>query len=95
MKNTRIREKAMSLINWSELSGQMTHTRDNIRKNRIPEKYKDEIEILISYIESWLNCEQLTTKEVLINELEFSIGDKIKEVSKELLKIGNNPFNNI
>lgn len=92
MNNSKITEKAKLLINWSALSEQLAHNKDSVRSNRIPDKYKDEVNILISYIESWLNCKELTTKESLMNDLEFEVGIKLKELSNELLKLGNNPF---
>ena len=92
-KKTTPTEKAKALINWSALSEYLAHNTGSIRSNRMPEKYKDEVNLLISYIEAWVNCKDLTTKEVLIEELEFIVGDKIKELSKELHKIANNPFN--
>lgn len=92
-KKTTSKEKAKALINWSALSEHLAHNTGSIRSNRMPDKYQEEVNLLISYIEAWLNCKDLTTKEVLINELEFTVGDKIKELSKELHKIGNNPFN--
>lgn len=92
-KKHTLTEKAKALINWSALSEQLAHNKDSIRSNRIPDKYKEEVEILISYVESWLNCKDLTTKDVLIDELEFEVSNKIKEISNELLKIGKNPFN--
>ena len=94
MKNTELRKKASNIINWSALSEQIAHNKDSIRANRIPDKYKEEVNILLSYIESWLNCKELTTKEELIEELEFVIGDKVKKLAKELQEIGNNPFIN-
>lgn len=93
MNNSKITEKAKLLINWSALSEQLAHNKDSVRSNRIPDKYKDEVDILISYIESWLNCKELTTKESLMSDLEFEVGIKLKELSTELLKLGNNPFN--
>jgi hypothetical protein len=89
----KLTEKARALINWSELSEHLAHNRDSIRSTRIPEKYKEDVNLLISYIEAWLNCKELTTKESLVSELEFEVVEKIKQLSTELLKIGKNPFN--
>jgi len=91
-KKSTITEKAKTLINWSALSEQMAHNRDSIRSERIPLKYQDDVNILLSYVEAWLNCKELTTKESLIGEIEFIVGDKITNLSKELLKFGKNPF---
>jgi len=44
---------AQDLINWGELSRLLSGSRMNIRKNRIPEKYKAEITSLVNQIETW------------------------------------------
>ena len=44
---------AQDLINWGELSRLLSSSRMNIRKNRIPEKYKEQVANLINCIESW------------------------------------------
>jgi len=44
---------AQDLINWGELSRLLSGSRMNIRKNRIPEKYKEQVAILVNCIESW------------------------------------------
>ena len=44
---------AQDLINWGELSRLLSGSRMNIRKNRIPEKYKAEINSLVKHIETW------------------------------------------
>jgi len=44
---------AKDLINWGELSRLLSGSRMNIRKNRIPEKYKAEITSLVKHIETW------------------------------------------
>lgn len=41
------------LINWGELSRMLTGDRMNIRKNRIPLKYKDSVDSLIKHLENW------------------------------------------
>lgn len=41
------------LINWGELSRLLSGSRMNIRKNRIPEKYKEHVTNLVNCIESW------------------------------------------
>lgn len=41
------------LINWGELSRLLSGSRMNIRKNRIPEKYKEQVTNLVNCIESW------------------------------------------
>ena len=45
--------KAQDLINWGELSRLLSGARMNIRKNRIPEKYKEQVTNLVNCIESW------------------------------------------
>ena len=45
--------KAQDLINWGELSRLLSGSRMNIRKNRIPEKYKEQVTNLVNCIESW------------------------------------------
>lgn len=44
---------AQDLINWGELSRLLSGSRMNIRKNRIPEKYKEQVTTLINCIEGW------------------------------------------
>lgn len=44
---------AQDLINWGELSRLLSGSRMNVRKNRIPEKYKEQVTILINCIETW------------------------------------------
>lgn len=44
---------AQDLINWGELSRLLSGYRMNIRKNRIPEKYKEQVTILVNCIETW------------------------------------------
>ena len=44
---------ANDLINWGELSRFLSGSRMNIRKNRIPEKYKEQVTNLVNCIESW------------------------------------------
>jgi hypothetical protein len=41
------------LINWGELSRHLSGSRQNIRKNKIPKRYKDKVEKLIKLIEKW------------------------------------------
>jgi hypothetical protein len=41
------------LINWGEISRLLSGSRMNIRKNRIPEKYKAEITNLVKHIKTW------------------------------------------
>jgi len=43
----------IELINWGELSRMLTGYRMNIRKNRIPLKYKDSVDSLIKHLENW------------------------------------------
>lgn len=44
---------AQDLINWGELSRLLSGSRMNIRKNRIPKKYKEQVTNLVNCIESW------------------------------------------
>lgn len=44
---------AQDLINWGELSRLISGSRMNIRKNRIPEKYKEQVTSLVNCIETW------------------------------------------
>jgi len=44
---------AKDLINWGELSRLLSGSRMNVRKNRIPEKYKEQVTSLVNCIESW------------------------------------------
>ena len=41
------------LINCGELSRLLTGNRQNIRRNKIPDKYKAKVEQLIKLIEQW------------------------------------------
>ena len=41
------------IINWGELSRRLTGDRMYIRKNRIPGKYKPQIDRLIELIRQW------------------------------------------
>ena len=45
--------KSTDLINWGELSRLLSGSRMNIRKNRIPEKYKQQVTSIVNCIESW------------------------------------------
>jgi hypothetical protein len=45
--------RAQDIINWGELSRLLSGSRMNIRKNRIPEKYKEQVTSLVNCIESW------------------------------------------
>lgn len=94
MRNTKLTEKAKRLINWSELSEHLAHNKDSIRSTRTPDKYKNEIDELLKYIESWLNCKELTTKDEILLNIEFEVGQKIITVADELRKLGKNPFIN-
>lgn len=76
IKKDAVKETAKGLINWCELSKIKTgSSRDSIRSNRIPDKHLEDVNILLYYIESWLNCRDLTTKEEVLSET----GDKIRE----------------
>jgi len=44
---------AQDLINWGELSRLLSGSRMNIRKNRIPEKYKEQVTSLVNCIKNW------------------------------------------
>jgi hypothetical protein len=92
MRNTELTEKAKRLINWSELSEHLAHNKDSIRSNRTPDKYKNEIDELLKYIEAWLNCKELTTKEDIISEVEHKVKEHIQTVVTEIQNIGKNPF---
>lgn len=86
-----LKERAKDLINWRELSIQVSKKqRDTIRRDRVPEKNKEEIDLLLSYIEAWLNCKELTTKESIIAEVEREVREKIIETSTEIHKLGKN-----
>lgn len=86
-----VKEKAKDLINWRELSLQVSkRQRDTIRRDRVPEKSKENIDILLSYIEAWLNCKELTTKESIILDVEAQVRSKIIEASTEIHKLGKN-----
>ncbi len=52
-----------SLINWSALSQLLAKNTDSVRQNRIPKKYKEEINILIYYIECWRKDKKLISPE--------------------------------
>lgn len=41
------------LINWAELSKHLSSSKQNIRKNQIPNKYKKKVALLIEKIEEW------------------------------------------
>jgi hypothetical protein len=43
------------LINWGELSRRLTGERMYIRRNRIPEKYKESVDRLLRLIRQWQN----------------------------------------
>ena len=42
-----------NLINWGELSRLLSGSRMNIRKNRIPQKHKAEVQVLLKAIKNW------------------------------------------
>jgi len=45
---------AKDLINWGELSRGLAGSRMNIRRNRIPNKYKEAVNNLIKLNEKWI-----------------------------------------
>jgi len=65
--NKRLEKKPVSmeesLINWSALSQLLAKNGDSIRQNRIPKKYKEEINTLIYYIECWNKDKKLILPE--------------------------------
>jgi hypothetical protein len=45
--------KAMSLINWRELSTHLTTKPTTIRQTKIPKKYREATKELMDFIEYW------------------------------------------
>lgn len=41
------------IINWHELSRYLSGSGQNIRPNRIPEKYKKQVETLLKKVNEW------------------------------------------
>lgn len=74
--NKSIRKKPISteesLINWSALSQYLAKNSDSIRQNRVPNKYKKQIDKLLYYIKCW---EQ---DKLLISPEEFK--EKIRNI---------------
>jgi hypothetical protein len=80
------------LINWTNISKQLANNKSSIRSNKIPTKYKEDIEQLLYYIDAWLNCKQLTTKEEVINQVESKVKKEMNELIAELHNIAKSPF---
>ena len=66
-KNPKI--SAESLINWSALSQLLANNTDSVRQNRVPNKYKEEIQTLMHYIKCW----KINQKLILPKEFEEKI----------------------
>jgi hypothetical protein len=79
--------ESKELINWTNLSKQLAKNKSSIRSNNIPTKYKEDIEQLLYYIDAWLNCKELITKEEVINQVE-----SMNELIAELHNIAKSPF---
>lgn len=47
--------KSNDLINFVGVSTVLTGKRDNIRKDKIPEKYKERVKELTDFVEYWIN----------------------------------------
>ena len=52
-----------SLINWSVLSQTLAKNTDSIRQNRVPNKYRQEIDTLLYYIKCWKEGKKLISPE--------------------------------
>lgn len=52
------------LVNWAELSKYLseTNSKQTIRPNKIPQKYKKEVNQLLTYISAWVKDEKLITE---------------------------------
>lgn len=80
-----------TLINWSALSQYLAKNSDSIRQNRIPNKYKEQINQLLYYIKCW---EQ---GKLLISPEEFK--EKVRNIDlisvileeKQIVNIEGNP----
>ena len=57
------------LICWAELSKHLTGKTDNIRKNRVPKKHNEEIDLLLYYISKWIEGKKLICEDDLKEKL--------------------------
>ncbi len=90
-KHTK-QEKAKALINWSKVSEHLAGNTDSIRVERIPKKYKEEVEELLFYVECWLNCKDLASREDVTKEVKAKIAFEVEDLINKLRKIGDNPL---
>lgn len=72
-----------NLINWAGLSEHLAGNKDS----RIPKKYEEDVNKLIYYIDSWLNCRELTTKDTIKDEIKREFNQKMIEISMIMEKL--------
>lgn len=72
--------QAKELLNWGGLSSLLTGGNDRIRKNRIPEKNKQRIDLLLKYISNWIE-----EKEMLFPD---ELGNRIDEIDLKTIILG-------
>lgn len=62
--------KTTDLINYSKLNKYFNLSRGTIRKDHIPNKYKEQVNKLINLIKAWENEEPIYTKQEIINNIQ-------------------------
>ena len=63
----------IDLINFRKLNKHYNLKRGTIRKDKIPNKYKEEINQLTNLIDAWINNKRLYTKEEVQNLVENAL----------------------
>lgn len=79
---------AEKFLNWSALSEHKKRSKDTIRPDRISKDMEEDIKQLLYYIECWMNCKDLTTKEDLKNKVMSDVQEDIDKLIAELRKFG-------
>jgi hypothetical protein len=68
------------LINWSALSEHLTGNKGNIRPNRIPEKYQEEVSLLQYYVNSWADCRELEERQQVEKQVRQELSQQISQI---------------
>lgn len=83
-----MQKEVKNLINWRELSRQLAgkDRKYPLRHNTIPKIHQDKVNILVTYIEAWLNDKELILKEYSDKEKK----ETLKEFKAKIDKIYTN-----
>jgi len=72
--------QAKELLNWGALSSLLTGGNDRIRKNRIPDKRKERVDLLINYISLWIEEKEMYSPQ--------EIEDRISKIDLKTIILG-------